>query len=120
MNAKRTEYDGRTYDSRGEAKYAEHLDYLYASGEVIWWSPQCKILIGDKVSTYIVDFLVFRNYGIVEAHEFKGVETAKFKEQKKRWALWGPMDLVIIKYRAGTGLYTDEIIESRLKVPDNA
>jgi hypothetical protein len=96
--AKKTEYGGATYDSKGEAAYAARLDLLKRAGRVRWWLRQVPIMIGEPGvdKPFRVDFVVCVEDGSVEAHEYKGVETAQFKRQKKQWAKRGPFPLHVI------------------------
>lgn len=43
--AKRTEYDGRTYDSKAEAEYAMRLDLRVKAGEILFWKPQQTVYV---------------------------------------------------------------------------
>lgn len=101
--AKRTEYGGRTYASRAEAKRAGELDILKAAGKVKWWLPQVPVFVGeDDVDNRVwIDFLVCEILSDGREHTYgedvKGVETDKFKRQRKQWAKRGPFPLVVIK-----------------------
>lgn len=101
--AKRTEYGGRTYASKAEARRAEQLDLLKMAGKVKWWLPQVPVFVGeDEVDERVwIDFLVCEIRPDGSEHTYgedvKGVETAKFKRQRKQWAKRGPFPLVVIK-----------------------
>lgn len=46
--AKRTKYNGRTYDSALEARAARRLDLLVTCGELVSWDPQVTVVIYAK------------------------------------------------------------------------
>ena len=96
-----TTYRGRRYDSKAEAKYAEGLDLLKEFGDVAWWIPQVRIELGEDNWTR-VDFLVARkvkltSWLVVEAHEVKGHENARFRKIRKLWPKYGICPLHVIK-----------------------
>jgi len=89
-NAKRTEYNGRTYHSKKEADYATQLDMQRHAqnpkDKVIKWIPQVKfaISINEKhICNYYLDFTVFYGDGHVEHIDVKGVKTPVYKLKKK-------------------------------------
>ena len=58
FGAKKTKRDGRTYDSKSEAAYADRLEFLQKAGEVAFWLEQVPMrLPGGTV--YRLDFLEF-------------------------------------------------------------
>lgn len=55
-----------------ESAYADHLENLRLSGEIVWWAYEpIKLRLANK-TTYNPDFLVIRSDGEVEVHETKG------------------------------------------------
>lgn len=79
--AKKQEYDGKWYHSRGEAAYAQELDWRKKAGEIKSWERQVKIELkvnGILITNYYVDFLVVTKDGIRQYHEYKGYKTADF------------------------------------------
>jgi hypothetical protein len=73
---------GVTYDSKGEAAYAGHLQVLKLCGEVLEWERQVKIQLrvnGKKICTYVMDFVVTMKDGSIELHEYKGFATDLWK-----------------------------------------
>jgi len=93
-NATKTEYKGRTFDSKAEAAYAADLDVKLAAGEIEEWVPQPKVWLAG--AWYTPDFLVVDDYG---AHyvDVKGFETAKFRMIRQQWAEAGRLPLLIVK-----------------------
>jgi hypothetical protein len=83
----RQEYGGRWYHSKGEAAYAEELDWLKKAGEILEWIPQYKIELrvnGILICNYYCDFKVIMKDGSVEFREYKGV---KLQDWMIKWKL---------------------------------
>lgn len=81
-NAESMRYNGYTYQSKKEAKFAQNLDLLLASGEIKCWTRQhpWKLYVnGVKIRTYSIDFRVVNNDGSVDYHEIKGARTYDFQ-----------------------------------------
>lgn len=80
--AKRTVYNGRTYDSILEADYARHLDMRVKDGTVRRVQAQYRIPLVDgssHIADYHADFRLVMADGSIEFHEAKGRETPVFK-----------------------------------------
>lgn len=61
--------------NKTEKRYADHLEALKTSGDVLWWSFEpMNLRLGAKCF-YAVDFLVLLKNGQIEAHEVKGYWT---------------------------------------------
>lgn len=74
-HAKKTEYNGRTFDSKKEANRAWELDMLKKAGEVVEveYQPVFECVIdGKKICKYIADFQVTYKDGHVEYEDIKG------------------------------------------------
>lgn len=91
FGAKKTEFNGRKYDSKFEAGVAQELDLRLKSGEITIIEPQFKVemwayrengLPAFKVS-HKIDFRVRLKDGSYELIEAKGVETADYKMRRK-------------------------------------
>lgn len=89
--ARRTEYNGRSYDSKLEANVASQLDLRLKAGEITDVIPQFKLemwcyrengerafMVGHKV-----DFRITHIDGTFELIEAKGVETTDYKWRRK-------------------------------------
>jgi len=97
--AKRTEYNGRKYDSKFEAGVAEELDIRKKGGEIKDWEPQFKVEMWacDSIGqpklkkTHRIDFRVHELDGGYTLLEAKGVETQDYRDRRK-WlqAFWLP------------------------------
>lgn len=91
--AKKTEYNGRLYDSKKEAQYASILDLskraIAPTCRVVSWEPQVRfdIVINDKkICSYYLDFLVKYADGHIEHIDVKGgraTKTAVYRLKKK-------------------------------------
>lgn len=89
-NARKTHYDGVTYDSKREADYARELDLLRnarkPSERVTDVQRQIRIPLvvnGQQICTHVLDFLVTYADGRKELVEVKGYETAVWKLKRK-------------------------------------
>jgi len=100
--AKRKEFNGRSYMSRGEAGYAQELEYRRKAGEIVEIVPQYRLSLdvnGYHIANYYVDFKVTLADGSEELHEYKGFETDVWRMKwKLTEALYGDQyKLVVIK-----------------------
>ena len=84
----------RTFHSKAECRYAEHLFTKQQNGEItdLSFQKHVKLKINDViVTTMIVDFYYFDNtVGDWVYDEFKGFATDKWKHSVKLWAQLGP------------------------------
>jgi hypothetical protein len=101
FGAKKTMYNGVSYDSKGEAKYAYTLDVRKRLGEVKHWERQIpiKLIVNDTLITvYRIDFKVIFPDGSIEYHEFKGHETPDWKlKWKLALVLYPDRKFVLVK-----------------------
>lgn len=85
--AKRTGYNGRTYDSKGEARLAQDIELLRRGGAVIKVEPQKDFGLhgknGGKICSHRVDFFLTFKDGHSEIWEFKGFSTPVFRLKLK-------------------------------------
>ena len=83
--AVKTAFQGRVYDSKGEAGLAAEINVLVKSGLVIKVEPQKTFNLygknGGKICTHRVDFLLTFKDSHQEAWEYKGfaIQTWKMK-----------------------------------------
>ena len=103
-------WNGRVYASKGEMLYAQRLDLLRSAGEVIEFIEQPRVALGVPENKYVPDFFVVPVKGLPYYVDVKGMETSKFKRDKKLWASYGYVELVIVK-RYGKGFKVTEKIE---------
>jgi len=81
LNNVKTLYNGVTYDSKAEARYAQFLDKLKSEGKIVSWRRQVPFAVYDDTGSYkmIVDFLVIYS-NRQEIHEVKkGYYSPEFK-----------------------------------------
>ena len=108
-------FNHKIYPSKAEMLYAQQLDLLKQAGEVLEVLEQPKFHLGCPENVYVADFLVilpqdqdFKVYVV----DVKGMETSKFKRDKKLWASYGRLKLVIVKctsYSTGKFKVIEEI-----------
>lgn len=89
--AKKTEYNGRKYDSKLEARIAQELDLRLKAGEFVEITPQYRIKLycylpnGEKADlfTYVCDFRCEKPDGSYLLVEAKGYATDIYRTKKK-------------------------------------
>ncbi len=77
----RTEYRGRVYDSKAEARRAAELDALVPA-EIVAWFPQVTFNLAGGIR-YRCDFLVILPDGTWRAEDVKGKATDVYKIKRK-------------------------------------
>lgn len=80
-----TEYEGKRYDSKLEAKIAQDLDWRVKSGELKSWTRQVKIdlrIFGWHITNHYVDFRLEYQNGSIEYLEAKGFETEVWRMKR--------------------------------------
>lgn len=75
---RRTEYNGRIYDSAHEADVAQQMDFRLRAGEIRGWMPQMEFILPGGVK-YRADFVVLRNDGKYDVVDAKSEATRKDK-----------------------------------------
>lgn len=100
--AKRTEWNGKMYDSRFEAETAWSLDVRKRTGDIKDFDTQYKIVcwaydeFGNKAFEvkHKVDFRIHHKDGSYELYEAKGIETDDYKWRRKFLEkIWLPANL---------------------------
>lgn len=94
----RTDYNGRTYDSKAEARYAMGLDMRQRAGEVLYWLWQVPFHLPGK-TVYRCDFAVFESDGSAHYVDVKGIETQLFKLKKRQVEELYPVTIEVVKTR---------------------
>jgi hypothetical protein len=95
FGAKRTEANGRTYDSKAEARYAERLELRKRAGDVLFYLEQVPVRLPGKTK-YVVDFVVFEASGDVRFIDVKGMETQVFKLKKRQVEELYPFEIEVV------------------------
>lgn len=106
--AERT-WNGRCYDSKAECAYAKVLHGLigHVYREVV---EQPRLWLGVRENVYVPDFLVICLDGETYYVDVKGMETPKFKRDKKLYQRYGRLPLRVMKMRSnGTFAVVEEI-----------
>lgn len=96
------------YRSRWEANYARYLEWLKANGQIKDWQHEPETFWFENVKrgvrSYLPDFKVWENNGLVAFHEVKGWMDARSKTCIRRMAKYHPQQRLIIidgqQYRA--------------------
>lgn len=92
--AKRTEWNGKVYDSALEANCAAHLQILSNLGYVTRVEEQVRFDLGAGI-TYVADFVVHYTTGQPRTIDAKGMETQVFKLKRKLFEeKYGPLDII--------------------------
>lgn len=98
--AKRTEFNGKIYDSKFEANVAQDLETRKLAHDIKDYETQyrveCWAYREDGTKAFVVkhkvDFRIHHNDGSYELHEAKGVETSDWKWRRKCLEeLWLPL-----------------------------
>lgn len=92
---RRTATQGRTYDSKAEARYADALAARVKAGEVLFWWEQVPIRLPGGTK-YVADFVVFEADGTMRVQDVKGVETPEFRIKKREIEALYPFDIEVI------------------------
>lgn len=91
-------YKGRVYASMAEMLYLmDVLEPLCASGSLASVDGQTRLTLGIPENVYVPDFACTRRDGSVYYVDVKGVETEKFRHNKRLWKVYGPAPLHIVK-----------------------
>lgn len=101
---------GRTFGSQAERRYAEMLEAMWQAGAIRDYICQPRVWLGVVENVYIPDFLVVPEGGTPYYVDVKGVQTAKFKRDKKLWAAYGRGRLEIVKETSANKFKTVEVI----------
>lgn len=100
----KTDYEGDSYDSRSEARYAKQLDTLKNAKNdaqrVVKWERQIKYpfeLNGVNMGHYRLDFLVEYADGRIEHVDVKGVRTPVYSLKKKMMLAFHGIKIIEVK-----------------------
>lgn len=93
----RQTYEGYSYMSKLEARYAQELDLRMKAGDIKAWDRQFKIELrvnGKLICNYYCDFRLHLNDESYELVETKGIETEVYRLKRKLLeAAWLPEHL---------------------------
>ena len=85
---RRTEVDGKVYDSAREAKRHGELALLQKAGDIYGWAEQVTFLLPGGVK-YRADFVILNRDGTYTVEDAKGVRTKEYLIKKKLMASMG-------------------------------
>lgn len=85
---RKTEADGRTYDSAREAKRHNELKLLQKSGGILAWAEQVPFLLPGGIR-YIADFVILQKDGTWRVEDSKGFRTKEYRLKKRLMADMG-------------------------------
>lgn len=97
--AKKQQYQGMTFDSKGELARYIQLETLQRAGHIKNLERQIPLHIehnGIKICKYIADFCYQEN-DLIVYEDFKGVETDVFKLKKKLVKAFFNIDILVTK-----------------------
>jgi hypothetical protein len=114
-NAKRADYDGRSFHSQGERDCYVYLKLLERAGEIDSIECQVTTRFPIKGLTHKTDFKYF-DLKLQETvwAEFKGMEDQRWRDIKKVWRYCGPGRLREYKGRGTRIFVSEEIIPDGL------
>ena len=91
-NAKKTQVDGKTFDSIKEANYYCELKIRQRDGEILFFLRQVPFDLPGNVK-YRLDFLEFHTDGTVHAVDVKGMRIEMYKLKKKQVEALYPVEI---------------------------
>lgn len=91
----RVKRDGVTYASKAEARYADRLRLLQASGEVVMFLEQTTLRLPGG-TRYVVDFVVFHQDGTIRWIDVKGYQTETFRVKKREIEAIYPIEIEVV------------------------
>ena len=87
------------------------------------FQEQPKFHLGVRENVYVADFMYQCRDRVVTIEDVKGVETAKFKKDKRLWSRYGPMRLTLVKRKGskwGFETIEGDTADARQKAADDA
>lgn len=88
--ARRTEFDGHTFDSKTECEYYRYLIGKYPKDDIIVHPPSVVLL---PTMSWKLDFYIKSEDRYIDV---KGFSTREFKEKAKVWKALGPTVLTVV------------------------
>lgn len=110
----------KTYASLAECRYAQQLEVLRGPDKIEFVREQPRLTLGHPLNVYVPDFLIYYRDGRRIFVDVKGAETAKFRKNKKLWAMHGPAPLHIVRETSPCRFSTTEIIPQGSDHEDHA
>jgi len=98
----RVEYQGKTFDSKGELARWYQLQLLEKAGEIGGLERQRRFPIlgpkGELICVYVADMTYWchkRDRFVVE--DFKGIETREFKLKKRLMRIFNNIEITVVR-----------------------
>lgn len=85
---RKTEADGKVYDSAREAKRHVELALMQKAGEIYGWAEQVTFLLPGGIK-YRADFVILQRDGTFRVEHAKGMRTKEYQIKKKLMASIG-------------------------------
>jgi hypothetical protein len=97
--AKKTEYAGYSFASKGEAALFAELKLRQRAGMIRDIQVQDHVYLTEARILYVADFKIFETENIDTPIwiEFKGFETSEWRLKRRLWKFYGPGELRIYK-----------------------
>lgn len=101
-HAIRTEYNGITYDSKAEARFAQELDLKVKAGQIKYWLRQIPFYLPAGI-VYRCDFMVVHEDPAgeqgqwVQYFDVKGMDTPVSKLKRKQVEALYPVKIQVVK-----------------------
>jgi Protein of unknown function (DUF1064) len=110
-HAVRSEFAGRSFDSKGERDCYQMLLLMQKAGEISNIECQVSVRLGPNKRRWIMDFKYFDNRLNEEVWaDFKGFETDRWQHLLDLWTLEGPARLRVYKGKGLQIVVSEEII----------
>ena len=108
--ANERQFLGRTFGSKAEMQYCMMLERMVDEEIIRDYVCQPRVWLGVPENVYVPDFLVVPVGAPPHYVDVKGVETQKFKRDKKLWKQYGRLPLHIVKRLKDAKFKTSEVI----------
>ena len=109
FNAKKTIFNGRKYDSKGEAGLAADIELLRKAGSLNKVEPQKTFELhgknGSKIYTHRPDFLLTFKDGHQEVWEYKGFATENWRLKRNLFVDNYPNILYVVWTKGNSKIY---------------
>ena len=95
FNAKATDFNGKRYPSRKQARHAQELELAKRAGELLFYLEEVPVRLSGGV-IHRIDFLEFWASGEVKFVETKGFDTPQGKLKRKMVEAEYPFTIEVI------------------------
>ena len=109
-------YLGRTFGSKAEMRYCQMLERMVSEEIILDYVCQPRIWLGVPENVYVPDFLVVPVDQRPHYVDVKGMETSKFRRDKKLWEQYGRLLLYIVRETSPGKFKTMDILPEKAVV----